>query len=192
MTIESATYIDGLNSSYPEANTAVSDGDNHLQLIKSVLKATFTGGSAGLSGAVTASHTELNLLDTAAAGTVVNSKAVVYSANGAVVGTNFGSTEYNAGNSSTAITINFNNGVNQKMALTGDVAVTLSNPIAGQTSKLKITTHASNTYTVTFSTTVLWPGGTAYTASATGSKVDFVTLYYDGSAWYGQFAKDFS
>lgn len=103
----------------------------------------------------------------------------------------FGSSEYDAGNSGTSITINGTNGQNQKMTLTGNVSVTLSNPIAGQTTKLKILTGAGS-YTVTFSTTVKWPGGTAYTATTSASKTDFVTLYYDGSTWWGQYALDFA
>ena len=103
----------------------------------------------------------------------------------------FSAAEYDAGNSSTSITIDGANGQNQKMTLTGNVAVTLSNPVDGETRKLKILTGAGS-FTVTFSTTVKWPGGTAYTATTDASKTDFVTLYYDGSAWWGQFAKDFS
>jgi hypothetical protein len=99
--------------------------------------------------------------------------------------------EYDAGNSGTTKTIDFANGINQKLALTGSVAITLSNPKSGYTHKLKITQGAS-AYTVTFSTTVKWPSGTAYSASATNADIDIVTLYYDGSAWFGQFAKDFS
>lgn len=187
MTIESATYISDLNSSYPEAGTAVADGDDHVRLIKSTVKASFPN----ITGAVTATHTELNVVDGASAGTVAASKAVIYSAAGGVIGTLFGTTEYDAGNSGTSKTIDFANGQNQKLTLTGNVSITLSNPVAGQTSKLRIVQGAS-AYTVTFSTTVKWPGGTAYTASSTNGDIDIVTLYYDGSTWYGQAAKDFS
>lgn len=110
----------------------------------------------------------------------------------AITSKSYGTPEYDAGNSGTAISLDGNNGQNQKVNLTGNVAITLTNPRAGETRKLRIVTHASNTYTVTFSTTVKWPGGTAYTASGSGTKTDFVTLYYDGSAWWGQFAKAFA
>ena len=59
MGLESGTYIDRLNSSNQAAGDAVNEGDDHLRLIKSTVKATFPN----VSGAVTATHTELNLID---------------------------------------------------------------------------------------------------------------------------------
>lgn len=60
MGLEAATYISGLNASNPvHATDQVSAGDDHLRLIKSTLLATFPN----ISGAMTASHTELNYLD---------------------------------------------------------------------------------------------------------------------------------
>lgn len=59
MTLETATYIDGLNADYPEGGLADrSTADDHLRLIKSCVKATFPN----ISGAVTVTHNELNLL----------------------------------------------------------------------------------------------------------------------------------
>ncbi len=58
---------------------------------------------------VTATATELNFLDTATAGTVVNSKAVVYSAGGVVQGTDFkGPDGFDIGNASDADALKFN------------------------------------------------------------------------------------
>lgn len=60
MGLETATYISGLNASNPiHATDQVSEGDDHLRLIKSTLLATFPS----ITGAVTATHTELNYLD---------------------------------------------------------------------------------------------------------------------------------
>ena len=90
MGLETGTYIDSLNSSNPTAGDAVSEGDDHLRLIKSTIKATFPN----LSGAVTSTQAELNLLDGVTAnttelnyvdittlGTVEASKAVTADAN---------------------------------------------------------------------------------------------------------------
>jgi len=90
MGLETGTYIDSLNSSNPTAGDAVSEGDDHLRLIKSTVKATFPN----LSGAVTSTQAELNLLDGVTAnttelnyvdittlGTVQASKAVTVDAN---------------------------------------------------------------------------------------------------------------
>lgn len=41
MPVESATYINGLNASYPPATDLLTQADDHLRLIKSVLKTTF-------------------------------------------------------------------------------------------------------------------------------------------------------
>ncbi len=95
MGLETGTYIDSLNSSNPTASDAVSQGDDHLRLIKSTVKATFPN----ISNAVTATHTELNLLDgvtanttelnyvdVATLGTVEASKAVTADANKDITG----------------------------------------------------------------------------------------------------------
>lgn len=69
-------------------------------------------GSNGLQLAgelVTSTAAELNLLDTAAAGTVVNSKAVIYSAGGVVQGTDFkGPDGFDIGNTTVADFMKFN------------------------------------------------------------------------------------
>ena len=73
MTIESATYINGLTSTNPAAGDIVSEGDDHIRLLKSTIKATFPN----VSGAVSATHTELSYAAglTSAAQTQINTKA---------------------------------------------------------------------------------------------------------------------
>ncbi len=56
MPLESATYIDGLNSANPAGTDQVAQSDDHLRLIKSTLKATFPN----LTGPVTATQDTLN------------------------------------------------------------------------------------------------------------------------------------
>jgi hypothetical protein len=56
MTVETATYISDLNTSYPAASDPKSEGDDHLRLIKSTVKTTFPN----VTGAVTPTHTQLN------------------------------------------------------------------------------------------------------------------------------------
>ena len=60
MGVESATYISQLDDTLPTASDAVSQGDNHLRLIKEVLQGQFTTLGAA---AVTTTAAELNLLD---------------------------------------------------------------------------------------------------------------------------------
>lgn len=59
MPLETGTYISSLNASNPAGTDTVDKADDHLRLIKSTLLATFPG----ITGAVTSSHTELNILD---------------------------------------------------------------------------------------------------------------------------------
>lgn len=56
MPIESASYISQLNTSYPASTDGVQEGDDHIRLVKSVLKATFPN----ITGPVTVSQNELN------------------------------------------------------------------------------------------------------------------------------------
>jgi len=56
MALESASYIDGLVDTNPVGSDYKSQGDDHLRLIKSVLKTTFPN----VDGAVNATPTELN------------------------------------------------------------------------------------------------------------------------------------
>ena len=70
MGLETGTYISDLNSSNPVAGDPVNEGDDHIRLVKSTVKATFPS----VSGAVTSTHTELNLLD----GVTANTTALNY------------------------------------------------------------------------------------------------------------------
>lgn len=59
MPVEGATYISQLDATLPAGNQPRSEGDNHLRLLKSVLKATFPN----VTGPVSATHTVLNGLN---------------------------------------------------------------------------------------------------------------------------------
>ena len=56
MALETATYINGLNTANPAATDPLSQADEHLRLIKSTVKATFPN----ITGAVTATQADLN------------------------------------------------------------------------------------------------------------------------------------
>tara|TARA_A100000172_G_C3041924_1_gene110842 strand:- start:2184 stop:2672 length:489 start_codon:yes stop_codon:yes gene_type:complete len=59
MTVESASYISQLNTSNPSASDNISEGDDHLRLIKSVLKSQFPNLA---TTAVTQSSAQMNKL----------------------------------------------------------------------------------------------------------------------------------
>ncbi len=65
MGLETGTYIDSLNTSNPGATDSVAQGDDHIRLVKSTIKNSFPN----ITGAMTATHTELNLLDGCTANT---------------------------------------------------------------------------------------------------------------------------
>lgn len=73
MGLETGTYISDLNASNPLAGDQKAQGDDHIRLLKSTVKATFPN----VSGAVTPTHTELNYVDgvTSAIQTQIDAKA---------------------------------------------------------------------------------------------------------------------
>jgi len=56
MALETGTYIDSLNAANPAATDALSQADEHFKLIKATIKATFPN----LTGAVTATQSDIN------------------------------------------------------------------------------------------------------------------------------------
>jgi len=94
MGLESATYISQFVDTNPTATDPISQGDDHLRLIKSVLQSQFTtlgaaavtttAGELNILDGVTATNTELNYLDITTLGTSENSKVVTQSAGGVI------------------------------------------------------------------------------------------------------------
>jgi hypothetical protein len=80
MSVETATYISQLDATYPASGDPKSEGDNHLRLIKSTVKATFPNLSAA---PVTPSTTELNYVTgvTSAIQTQINGETAARIAN---------------------------------------------------------------------------------------------------------------
>lgn len=58
MGLETGTYISDLVATNPAAGDSKAQGDDHLRLLKSTLQATF----ANITGAVSATHTQINQL----------------------------------------------------------------------------------------------------------------------------------
>jgi hypothetical protein len=94
-------------------------------------------------------------------------------------------TEFNIGNSSTAATVNFSNGPVQKVTKNGSATYTLSAPTAGTYILKFIHDGTATAYTVTFSPSVKFPNGSAPSWSSTASSIDILTLYFDGTSWFG-------
>lgn len=72
MGLETATYINGLVTTNPTSSDPKSQGDDHLRLVKSTVKATFSN----ITGAVTPTQADLNVL--LGAGTTPTAGGAVY------------------------------------------------------------------------------------------------------------------
>jgi hypothetical protein len=90
----------------------------------------------------------------------------------------YGSTLYDAGNSSTALTLDWNNGNTQLTTLTGNCTFTLSNPKDGFRYLIILKQDGTGSRIVTWPSSVKWSAGTTPTLSTTAGKVDVVTLVW--------------
>lgn len=89
-----------------------------------------------------------------------------------------GSTTVAAGSSSTAKTLNWNDGNNQLLTLTGNCTVTLTNHKDGFCYLLALKQDATGSRTVTWPSSVKWASGTAPTLTTTAGRVDLIRLTY--------------
>jgi hypothetical protein len=97
--------------------------------------------------------------------------------------TNYTETTFTA-NSSTAITVDLANGTVQVITLTGNCTITMPTATAGKSFTLLLKTGAGG-FTVTWSATTRWPGGTAPTLTSAATKLDKFVFTSDGTNWYG-------
>lgn len=101
-------------------------------------------------------------------------------------------TETDNGNSSTADTIDWTKSNHQKSTLTGNCTFTFTAPNGPCMLSLKLVQDATGSRTVTWPAAVHWTDGTAPTLTATASKVDIITFYYDGTTYFGAYAKNYT
>ena len=85
MALETGSFISDLNASFPVSTDGLAQADDHLRLIKSTVKATFPN----ISGAMNATHTELNTVadggTAATLTTLVDADRVVVNDDGTMV-----------------------------------------------------------------------------------------------------------
>jgi hypothetical protein len=93
------------------------------------------------------------------------------------------------GNSSTAITLNINNGTVHTCTLTDNCTFTMPTATAGKSFSMFLNSGSGN-YTASFSG-VRWADSAIPTATILASKVDIYSFISDGSYWYGSFSQNY-
>jgi len=106
---------------------------------------------------------------------------VSFSTNNTKYSQQYYSSRYNNGNSSSALTIDFNNANCQLITLTANCTLSINNPQAGGRYILEIKQDATGSRTVTWPSNVQWSNATPPTLTATAGQTDIVTLYYNGT-----------
>ena len=197
MALESTTYIDGLVITNPTGTDPRSQGDDHIRLVKSTLRSTFPN----VAGAMTATHTELNLIDgytgTTAElnyndiptlGTVESSKSVTADAVGTTkkLKTQEQTEIVNAvGTVSTATAINFALGNVVTAVLASGGSFTISNaPTSGIYGKFKLILTNGGTVADPWHASVKFAGGTTPTLTTSGIDILTFETIDNGANWY--------
>lgn len=148
---------------------------------------TITGTLSGLTGLTVASG---GATITAGNFTVTSGNLVLTAGHLQMTAGQANAVRYNAGDSGTALTLNWNNGNVQRLRLTNNCTLTLSNPVTGAGYVIELLQDTTGSRTVTWPATLEWEGDTAPTLTTTASKKDIVLLLWNGSAYlatvYGQ------
>ena len=153
MALESTTFISGLVVTNPTSSDNISDGDNHIRLLKSTIKATFPS----VTGAVTGTHTAINSAVTSAnAATNANTASTIVKRDGsgnfsagtitaALTGNVTGNVSGSAGTASTAgrwttaRTISLTGHVSGSASIRGDANANISVTVADDSHNHTIT-----------------------------------------------------
>ena len=99
--------------------------------------------------------------------------------------------EHDNGNSGATDTIDWSNGQKQKSTLTGNVTYTFTDPNGPGNFTLRLIQDATGSRTVTWPATVKWPGGIAPVLSVSANAEDIVTLYFNGTTYYGDYGTNY-
>jgi len=88
------------------------------------------------------------------------------------------------------VNVSFANGNIIDMTLTASTTLTLSAHVVG-TYIFELIQGGSGSYTITWPASVKWSGGTAPTLTATVGKTDIVTLFHDGTNFFGTYSLNY-
>lgn len=99
------------------------------------------------------------------------------------------SPEFTVANAQSSVSVNWDDSPAQYMDMEGNVHLELENGQSGQAYVLKVENGGS--FTMTFASNILWPGGTAPTITTGDGAIDLLNFYCDGTNYYGSFAQDY-
>jgi hypothetical protein len=88
------------------------------------------------------------------------------------------------------VNVSFASGNIIDMTLTASTTLTLSAHVVG-TYIFELIQGGSGSYTITWPASVKWSGGTAPTLTTTVGKTDIVTLFHDGTNFYGTYSLNY-
>lgn len=95
-------------------------------------------------------------------------------------------TEYDNGNTGAALDIKWDsNGHKQKITLNDSPTITFTDPPGACNLLLKVNQDATGNRDIDWSGNFRWPGGSKPTLTSSGSAMDIVTFYFDGTNYYG-------
>jgi hypothetical protein len=196
MALETGTYISDLVITNPTASDLKSQGDDHLRLIKSTIKATFPNFTAA---ALAATQTQLDKqLSVCSVDAAAPAAAIAVAASGAVslsqvlTVTAYQETAPVIANSGTAVTLALAGGTVLSYTLTGNCTFTMPAATSGTSFMVKLIQDGTGSRTATF-TGVKWPAAVAPTVTPTAttgtSLIGFVCI---NSIWYGNASMGFA
>lgn len=149
-----------------------------------VRAAVLTGFSTAVSTAVAATDSVLDALGKLQA--QVSLRALIASPSFTGTATFQGVREtFITANTGTAYTVANTAGSILNLTLTGNCVFTYPTPASGGQFTLMLAQDATGGRTVTWPTSVRWPGGTAPTITGTAARTDVVSFISDGTYWLG-------
>jgi hypothetical protein len=95
--------------------------------------------------------------------------------------------------SGTSVALDWTKSNKQSITLSGNTTFSVTTSPAGACNlTLIIKQPAGANHSVTFPSSFKWPGGTAYTATATNGAVDIISIFFDGTSYFCADIKNFS
>jgi hypothetical protein len=95
------------------------------------------------------------------------------------------------GTTTSATTINWNDGNVQEQVLGDNTTFTFTNPKAGATYILVVRQSSGGSNTITWPGSVTWAGASTPTMTTTANTFDVYTFIYDGNKYFGSYVQNF-